>query len=572
MVFYKFGVFCALVFSARGDTGGWVEEFNEIKPASVFTPTSTDALSEFLKNNTQPITVRSCGHSISGTFKTPNSVMIDLGGHFRQTNLIKVFYNKDLDEWQARIPAAVRVLEAQYALYNLTGTNTPNGPIPSLRLSGGKWSSVCAGGFYLGGGYGPDSRTEGISCGLMRSVQVVLVNGMILEANKTHHSDLFWALRGGQGSFGVVTYMTVKLVPGESYDTQSATISWAPQSKDVLDGQFAFFNAWQKSMRNRFSTTTFCIQPSFGRNERGGSVMYQYGSTLSKHVPGACLQHENSRIFNSVSRSQSLATTEVKEQTYGSMQFTLLEAECISTDVTPEVIEKCWGTNDPYHPQGTQKEPFGVRWQGMYFENDMTEAEFGQIISLISSYDDGSIPVDKLHMTSLCFMGEVAKEKTNVQDMAFDHNNALYVVNTQAFFTNIKEKTKALEFQSDILATMSSFQGASNRTYQNFDNNGMSKWLEKSFGPRNLHRLQQIKTSVDPQNVINHPRSIPPINDCTVGPVRACASSAWGTPTAAETSCINQLSSKCKAIGLRAALVAVVRNQANCSELCSIIN
>jgi FAD/FMN-containing dehydrogenase len=82
-----------------------------------------------------------------------------------------------------------------------------------LACTGPVVSMVGVGGYTLGGGLGWLHRTLGLACDRLVSAQVVTADGQIVEASERSHPDLFWALRGGGGNFGVVSAFEFRLAP-----------------------------------------------------------------------------------------------------------------------------------------------------------------------------------------------------------------------------------------------------------------------------------------------------------------------------------------------------------------------
>ncbi len=82
-----------------------------------------------------------------------------------------------------------------------------------LGITSGDTLDVGVGGLALGGGIGWMARTHGLAIDLLREVELVTAMGDVLTVNAESHPDLFWALRGGGGNFGVVTRFTFQATP-----------------------------------------------------------------------------------------------------------------------------------------------------------------------------------------------------------------------------------------------------------------------------------------------------------------------------------------------------------------------
>jgi FAD/FMN-containing dehydrogenase len=123
-----------------------------------------------------------------------------------------------------------------------------------LATTGGIISTTGVGGLTLGGGIGYLSRGVGLSCDNLVSAEVVTADGQTVRASESANDDLFWAIRGGGGNFGVATELEFRLHPvGEIYggpmfyeleDAGTVLRFYRDFIKDAPE-EFGGFPAWQ---------------------------------------------------------------------------------------------------------------------------------------------------------------------------------------------------------------------------------------------------------------------------------------------------------------------------------------
>ncbi|HSK34163.1 MAG TPA: FAD-binding oxidoreductase, partial [Propionicimonas sp.] len=82
-----------------------------------------------------------------------------------------------------------------------------------LAVMHGSSPDVAAAGYTLGGGLSWYGRAHGLACNQLVAADVVLADGSLVRTDADHQPELFWALRGGGGNFGVVTALEIRLLP-----------------------------------------------------------------------------------------------------------------------------------------------------------------------------------------------------------------------------------------------------------------------------------------------------------------------------------------------------------------------
>jgi FAD/FMN-containing dehydrogenase len=168
----------------------------------------------FARRHDLPLAVKSGGHSLAGHSNVDGAMVIDAS---RMKGI--------------SIDAGKRVARVQ------TGATSGDlaGPAHAygLALSTGDAASVGLGGLTLGGGIGFMARKYGLAIDNLISVEIVTADGRLIRASEKQHSDLFWALRGGGGNFGIVTEFEFRLAPvGQVY----GGVLVLPATKDVIRG------------------------------------------------------------------------------------------------------------------------------------------------------------------------------------------------------------------------------------------------------------------------------------------------------------------------------------------------
>lgn len=140
----------------------------------------------FARSEGQPIAVRGGGHSIAGFSTCDDGIVIDLA----MMNDVRV----DVESKRAFAGGGATWKDFDAATQR-----------HGLATTGGLISSTGVGGFTLGGGIGHLVRKCGLTCDNLVSVELVTADGSVLRATESQDSELFWAVRGGGGNFGIAT-------------------------------------------------------------------------------------------------------------------------------------------------------------------------------------------------------------------------------------------------------------------------------------------------------------------------------------------------------------------------------
>lgn len=174
----------------------WNGTIDKRPAAIVFCANSSDVVHvvTFARSRGLLVAVRSGGHNVAGLSVCDDGVVIDLS---RMKKIV--------------VDAGRRVARAEAGL-NLGEFDTAT-QAHGLATTMGVNSDTGIAGLTLGGGFGKLGRKHGLSCDNLLAAEIVTADGRLLRASAGEHPDLFWALRGGGGNFGIVTAFEYRLHP-----------------------------------------------------------------------------------------------------------------------------------------------------------------------------------------------------------------------------------------------------------------------------------------------------------------------------------------------------------------------
>src|SRR5512142_473999 len=219
----------------------------------------------FAREQKLALAVRGGGHSGPGLCICDDGLVIDLS----RMRSIRV----DPAARTVRVEGGAKWGDVDHATHPF-GLATPSGFI----------STTGVGGLTLGGGIGYLSRTLGLTIDNLLSVDMVLADGSFVTASAKEHADLFWAVRGGGGNFGVVTSFLFQLHPIST--VYGGPMFWPlDQAADVMKFWRDFISNAPEEINGWFAFVTVPPAPPFPEQfhlQKMCAIVWCYTGALDK--------------------------------------------------------------------------------------------------------------------------------------------------------------------------------------------------------------------------------------------------------------------------------------------------
>ena len=409
------------------------------RPEVVTRPLDVDdvvAAAVFAAQSDLPVAVRGGGHGVAGHCIGDGSLVVDL----RLMREVAVDSEARTATcgggalWEDLDPVCVR-----------HGLATP----------GGTFGDTGVGGLTLGGGIGHLIGLHGLTLDNLLAATVVTADGSVLRASEKENGELFWALRGGGGNFGVVVDFTFRLHPVDQ-------LLGGLLSFRLEDGE-RVFRSWRELMAAAPDhLVCFALVARSGYTDRVGAVVSVafFGDT-----------DEGREAIRPLMDAAKPIRDGVRPMYYAELQ---------------EIFGRM---------------PFGLRnyWSGRFLR-ELPDELIEQTVAYFEPQEvRGSVLLEPLHG---------AASRVPLEATAFAGRGARYNATFTGAWADANDDERNVELARGYSATLGPW--AVRGGYLNYASETSSTTLENEFGERRFERLRAVKREVDPENRFRFNHNIVP--------------------------------------------------------------
>jgi len=414
------------------------------RPAAVVRPADADGVARivsFARDSSLGLAVRGGGHSGAGHGVLDNGIVLDL----REMRGLE-------------IDAEGRTAWAQTGLTAGDYTNAVGAH--GFATGFGDAASVGIGGITLGGGTGFLSRLQGLTIDSLLAAEVVTADGRILEVDAENDPDLFWAIRGGGGNFGVVTRLKFRL---HEVPSVVGGMLLLPATPEVLSSFLAEADAAPDGL-----TTIANVMPAppmpFVPEERHGELV------VMAQLCFAGPAEEGERVL---APFRSLA-------------------EPIVDMVRPITYPEMYGPEpEDYHPTVVFRNLFTGE-----VDRDLAE----RVLERLDPSDGG------MRVAQFRVLGGAVRRVPD-EATAYAHRAAPLMVNVVSFYEDPADRSAAEAWADEVAAEL--HQGDAG-AYVNFLGDEGPDRVRAAYPGATWDRLTGVKATYDPRNLFRSNQNIPP--------------------------------------------------------------
>jgi FAD/FMN-containing dehydrogenase len=414
------------------------------RPAVILRPADVDDVVRVVnlaRDTGSELAVRCGGHSVAGHSVSEGGIVIDL----RDLKAIDI----DVDGRTAWADAGLTAAEYSTAA-NAHGLATGFGDTGSVGIAG----------ITLGGGVGLLVRKYGLTIDSLVAADLVTADGRVLRVDEEHEPDLFWAIRGGGGNFGVATRFRFRLEP---VDRIVGGMLFLPASADVVAG---FVEAAEAAPEELSGIANIMPAPPmpFLPEEHHGKLALM-----------AILVHS--------------AGGEAGERAVA--PFRAL-AEPIADLLRPMPYPEIYPPEDEsYHPTAVAHTMFVDRIDHAVADTIMDRLESSNAA---------------MRVTQIRILGG-AMARAPIEATAFAHRNSRIMVNLAAFYEGPEDRMVRRDWVDEFAEAL---QQEDHGAYVNFLADEGEERVRQAYPGPTWDRLAEIKSRYDPTNLFRMNQNVPP--------------------------------------------------------------
>jgi len=387
------------------------------------------------------LAIRCGGHSAAGHSTTDGGIVIDL----RDMKSIEV----DPEAQTAWAEGGLTALEVSIAAAE-----------HRLAVGFGDTGSVGIGGITTGGGIGYLVRKHGLSIDSLLAAEIVTADSQLLQVDANSHADLFWAIRGGGGNFGVVTRFKYQLHPLESI---VGGMLFLPATADAVAGFIAAAEAAPEELSTIANVMPAPPMPFLPEDVHGQVIIFGI----------LCYAGDAEAGEKAIAPFRALATP---------------LADLVKPMPYPAIYPP---EDETYRPKAINRTLFV----------DHIDRDVAQTILDTLAASDASMRVAQLRV-----LGGAAARVPN-EATAYAHRDRKILVNVASFYEGPEDHDRREQWVTDFAARL---KGNDHGAYVNFIGDEGPDRVHDAYPGATWDRLSQIKARYDPTNLFRLNQNIPP--------------------------------------------------------------